>query len=236
MMKKGKILIVDDEPDVLELITYNLKKEGYEVSSSLDGQEALAKIRTEQFDFLVLDLMLPGLNGMEICRIMRNDPAMKNMPIIMLTAKTDEVDKILGLEMGADDYMTKPFSPRELLARIKTVMRRTSEIKSGAEVIRLGSLTINKENFTVTKDGRPMELSSTEFRLLLYLVEKKGKVFSRDQLLDALWRDEAFVEPRTVDVHIRRLRIQIEDDPANPVYVKTKRGIGYYVEGGAVTA
>jgi DNA-binding response OmpR family regulator len=151
----------------------------------------------------------------------------------MLTAKGEEVDKILGLEMGADDYMTKPFSPRELLARVRTVMRRTSEKPAEERIIRLGRLTINKETFTVIKDNKPVELSSTEFRLFLYLVERRGKVFSRDQLLDAVWKDEAFVEPRTVDVHIRRLRTQIEDDPANPRYVKTKRGIGYYVDSGA---
>ena len=225
-----KIFIVDDEPDIVELVSYNLRKEGFDVSSSLDGEDALARIRKEKFDFVILDLMLPGIQGMEICRRMRGDPLTKNIPIIMLTAKGDEVDKILGLEMGADDYMTKPFSPRELLARINTVMRRTSEKKTDEAVIRIGKLVINKETYTVTKDKKPLELSSTEFRLLLYLTEKKGKVFSRGQLLDAVWKDEAFVEPRTVDVHIRRLRTQIEDNPANPGYIKTKRGIGYYMD------
>ncbi len=229
-MSMKKMLVVDDEPDIVELVTYNLKKEGFDVSSAFDGEDALAKIRKEKFDFIILDLMLPGIQGMEICRIMRSDPQMKNIPIIMLTAKGEEIDKILGLEMGADDYMTKPFSPRELLARIKTVMRRTSEKTADETVVRIGKLAINKETYTVTKDDKPLELSSTEFRLLLYLVEKRGKVFNRDQLLDAVWKDEAFVEPRTVDVHIRRLRTQIEDDPANPRYVKTKRGIGYYVD------
>jgi len=170
---------------------------------------------------------------MEICRILRNDPRTKNIPIIMLTAKGEEVDKILGLEMGADDYMTKPFSPRELLARVKTVMRRASEKATDEKVVHIGKLVINKETYTVKKDDEPLELSSTEFRLLLYLVERKGKVFTRDQLLDAVWKDEAFVEPRTVDVHIRRLRTQVEDDPSNPKYVKTKRGIGYYVDAAA---
>jgi len=230
VMERKKILVVDDEPDIVELVTYNLRKEGFDVSSAVDGTDALARIRKEKFDFVILDLMLPGIQGIEICRIMRSDPLMKNIPIIMLTAKGEEVDKILGLEMGADDYITKPFSPRELLARIKTVMRRTSEERAEETIVRIGKLAINKETYSVTKDDRPLELSSTEFRLLLYLVERKGRVFSRDQLLDGVWKDEAFVEPRTVDVHIRRLRTQIEDDPANPKYVKTKRGIGYYVD------
>ncbi len=229
-MSALRILVVDDEADIVELVTYNLKKEGFEVSSALDGEDALARIRKEKFDLIVLDLMLPGIQGMEICRIMRSNPHTKNIPIIMLTAKGEEIDKILGLEMGADDYMTKPFSPRELLARIKTVMRRTSAEKPDETVLRVGKLEINKETYTVTKEDKPLELSSTEFRLLLYLVERRGKVFSRDQLLDAVWKDEAFVEPRTVDVHIRRLRTQIEDDPAKPGYVKTRRGIGYYVD------
>lgn len=229
-MPAKKILIVDDEPDIVELVTYNLRKEGFEVSAAFDGKEALAKIRKEKFDFIVLDLMLPGIQGMEICRILRSDLHSKYIPIIMLTAKGEEVDKILGLEMGADDYMTKPFSPRELMARIRTVMRRTTEKTPDESIVRLGKLAINKETYSVTKADKPLELSSTEFRLLLYLIERKGKVFSRDQLLDAVWKDESFVEPRTVDVHIRRLRTQIEDDPSNPGYVKTKRGIGYYVD------
>lgn len=229
-MSMKKMLVVDDEPDIVELVTYNLKKEGFDVSSAFDGEDALVKIRKEKFDFIILDLMLPGIQGMEICRLMRSDPHLKNIPIIMLTAKGEEIDKILGLEMGADDYMTKPFSPRELLARVKTVMRRTLEKTAEEMVVRIGKLAINKETYTVTKDDRPLDLSSTEFRLLLYLIERRGKVFSRDQLLDAVWKNEAFVEPRTVDVHIRRLRTQIEDDPANPKYVKTRRGIGYYVD------
>ena len=230
MTFQEKILVVDDEPDIVELVAYNLKKEGFIVSSASDGEEALAKIREENFDFIILDLMLPGMPGMEICRVLRNDPKTRNLPVIMLTAKGEEVDKILGLEVGADDYLTKPFSPRELLARIRAVMRRTSGKKEEEKVIRIGDLTINKETYTVTKRDLPLSLSSTEFRLLLYLVERKGKVFNRDQLLDAVWKDEAFVEPRTVDVHVRRLRTQIEDDPANPKYLRTKRGIGYYVD------
>ncbi len=230
-MTVKKVLVVDDEPDIVELVSYNLSKEGFEVSSAADGEEALARIRKERFDFLVLDLMLPGIQGLELCRIVRNDPHTRGIPIIMLTAKGEEVDKILGLEMGADDYMAKPFSPRELVARVRAVMRRASERTAADEkVLRIGGLVINRETYSVTKEGKDLALSSTEFRLLLYLVERRGKVFSRDQLLDAVWKDEAFVEPRTVDVHVRRLRAQIEDDPSSPRYVRTKRGIGYYVD------
>ena len=232
-MNSAKILIVDDEPDIVELVSYNLTKEGFEALSASDGKEALDKIRAGDFNLVILDLMLPGIQGMEICRILRNDPRTRSIPIIMLTAKGEEVDKVLGLELGADDYITKPFSPRELLARVKTVMRRTSKKAMDDKVVRIGNLTINKETYSVRKDEKVLDLSSTEFRLLLYLVERRGKVFSRDQLLDAVWKDEAFVEPRTVDVHIRRLRTHIEDEPANPRYVKTKRGIGYYVDGEA---
>lgn len=225
--------MVDDEADIVELVSYNLNKEGFDVSSAADGQEALAKIRATTFDFVILDLMLPGMSGMEICRVLRNETETKSLPIIMLTAKGEEVDRVLGLEMGADDYVTKPFSPRELVARVKAVLRRTLEQKKEDDkTIRIGELTIDKETYSVTKRGVTLSLSSTEFRLLLYLVERKGKVFNRDQLLDAAWKDEAFVEPRTVDVHVRRLRTQIEDDPANPKYLRTKRGIGYYVDAG----
>ncbi|SPP99923.1 Transcriptional regulatory protein YycF [Candidatus Sulfobium mesophilum] len=230
MADRPKILVVDDEADLLDLISYNLTKEGYEVSTASDGGEALTEIRKARFDLVVLDLMLPGIQGMELCRIIRSDPKTEAVPIIMLTAKGEEVDRVLGLEMGADDYITKPFSPRELIARIRAVLRRTGEKSKGGKVLRTGNLLIDTENYTVTKKEVRLDLSATEFRILLYLVERRGKVFSREQLLDAAWKDEAFVEPRTVDVHIRRLRAQIEDDPSNPSYIKTKRGIGYYVD------
>ena len=225
-----KILVVDDEPDLVELVSYNLRKEGFDVSSASDGEEALNKIRKENFNLIVLDLMLPGIQGMELCRMLRNDPKTKNLPVIMVTAKGEEIDRVIGLETGADDYMAKPFSPRELVARVKAVLRRSGEKTTEENIIRIGDLVINRETYSVLKGDIPLGLSATEFKLLLYLVERKGKVFSRDRLLDAVWRDEAFVEPRTVDVHIRRLRTQIEDDPSEPVYVKTRRGIGYYVE------
>jgi phosphate regulon transcriptional regulator PhoB len=225
------ILVVDDESDLVELISYNLKKEGFSVDSAMDGETALSKIKKGRYDLVVLDLMLPGIQGMELCRILRNDPKIKALPIIMLTARGEEVDKILGLEMGADDYITKPFSPRELVARVKAVLRRSLEKPSAEKVLKVGELVIDRERYTLTIKGKPVKLSATEFKLLLFLAERKGKVFNREQLLDAVWSDEAFVEPRTVDVHIRRLRAQIEEDPAHPRYIKTLRGIGYFFDG-----
>lgn len=225
------IFVVDDEADLVKLVTYNLKKEGFLVDSAQDGEKALAKVKKGKYDLIILDLMLPGIQGMEICRILRNDPKTSSLPIIMLTAKGEEVDKILGLEIGADDYITKPFSPRELVARVKAVLRRTIEKPAADKIIEAGDLVINKETYSVTNKGLPVKLSATEFKLLLFLAERRGKIFNRDQILDAIWRDEAFVEPRTVDVHIRRLRSQIEEDPAQPRYIKTMRGIGYFFDG-----
>ncbi len=221
------ILVVDDESDLVELVSYNLKKEGFAVDSASDGEAALSKIRKGKYDIVILDLMLPGIQGIELCRIIRNDPKTVNLPIIMLTAKGEEVDRIIGLEMGADDYMSKPFSPRELVARVKAVLRRSMERPAAEKILKIGELEIDRERYTVMVKGKPVKLSATEYRLLLFLAERRGRVFSRDQLLDAVWRDEAFVEPRTVDVHIRRLRANIEKDPAHPRYIKTMRGIGY---------
>lgn len=224
------ILVVDDEVDLVELVSYNLKKEGFLVGSASDGETALTKIRKGKYDLAILDLMLPGIQGMELCRILRNDSKTAGLPIIMLTAKGEEVDRILGLEMGADDYMTKPFSPRELIARVKAVLRRSVEKPVHEKILKIGDIEIDTERYTVSLKGKPVKLSATEFKLLLFLAERKGKVFSRGQLLDAIWRDEAFVEPRTVDVHIRRLRSNIEEDPAKPGYIKTLRGIGYFFD------
>jgi phosphate regulon transcriptional regulator PhoB len=231
MENSKHILIVDDEADIVELVSYNLKKEGFTVDSASDGEAALTKIRKGTYTLVILDLMLPGIQGMELCRILRNDPKTAALPIIMLTAKGEEVDKILGLEMGADDYMAKPFSPRELIARVKAVLRRTAEHPVVDRILKSGEIEIDRERYMVTVRGRAVKLSATEFKLLRYLIERKGKVFSRDQLLDAVWRDEAFVEPRTVDVHIRRLRSNIEEDPAKPKYIRTLRGIGYFFDG-----
>ena len=225
------ILIVDDEADLVELVSYNLKKEGFTVDSASGGEAALTKMRKDKYDLVILDLMLPGIQGIELCRILRNDPKTAGLPIIMLTAKGEEVDRILGLEMGADDYITKPFSPRELVARVRAVLRRSTEKPLTEKILKIGELELDRERYTVSIKGKPIKLSATEFKLLLFLTERKGKVFSRGQLLDAIWRDEAFVEPRTVDVHIRRLRSHIEEDPANPRYIKTMRGLGYLFDG-----
>lgn len=228
-----RILIVDDEPDITALVSYNLKKEGYGVAVVHEGGEALDLAKKKDFDLIILDLMLPGVHGMEVCRLLRAGHRTKAVPIIMLTAKGDETDRVRGLEAGADDYLAKPFSPRELIARVKAVLRRSGDQKRPDEVITVGSLRINRTTFTVTRRSETISLSATEFRLLAHLAEHRGRVFSREQLLDAVWKDEALVEPRTVDVHIRRLRAQIEDDPADPLLIRTKRGIGYYLEGDA---
>jgi phosphate regulon transcriptional regulator PhoB len=229
-MNTKKILVVDDEPDLLELVSYNLKKEGFKVITAPDGEDALEKIRKVTFDLIILDLMLPGIQGVELCRMIRGNPKTESIPIIMLTAKGEVSDRIRGLETGADDYMSKPFSPKELIARVKAILRRAGEGVKKDKVISIGDLRINVETYQVTKADVPLHLSATEFKLLLFLAERKGRVFSREQLLDAVWKDESFVEPRTVDVHIRRLRTQIENDPSNPVYIRTRRGVGYYVE------
>ena len=225
------ILVVDDEADLVELVSYNLRKDGFIVDSASDGETALTKVRKGKYDLAILDLMLPGIQGMELCRILRNDSKTARLPIIMLTAKGEEVDRIVGLEMGADDYMTKPFSPRELIARVKAVLRRSTEKPVHEKILKTGDIEIDTERYTVSIKGKPVKLSATEFKLLLFLAERKGKIFSRGQLLDAIWRDEAFVEPRTGDVHIRRLRANIEEDPAHPGYIKTMRGIGYLFDG-----
>lgn len=226
---KAHILAVDDEQDILDLISYNLSKEGFMVSTAKSGEAVLEMTTKDSFDLIVLDLMLPGLQGTELCSILKKDPRTASLPIIMLTARSQEIDKVVGLEIGADDYMTKPFSPRELIARVNAVLRRTQQPSPKEPVICAGAIKINTETYQVLKNDQPIQLSATEFRLLRYLAERKGRIFDRNMLLDAVWKDEAYVEPRTVDVHIRRLRAQIEDDPSHPRYIKTRRGIGYYM-------
>ncbi len=226
----SRILAVDDESDIVDLVSYNLRGEGFSVSTASDAEEALKKIRDEEFSLILLDLMLPGMQGMELCRKLRNVPKTRDVPIIMLTAKIEEVDRVLGLEMGADDYITKPFSVRELVARIKAVLRRFSKKPLNEERIAVGDLVISLETYSVIRKGVTLDLSPTEFKLLRFLVEKRGKIYNRVQLLNAVWKDDGYVEPRTVDVHISRIRTLIEDDPANPRYIRTRRGLGYYFE------
>ena len=228
MMKK-KILVVDDEKDIVELISYNLEQEGFAVIKAYDGQMAWERVKTAKPDLVVLDLMIPGIHGLEVCKLIRRDAATETLPIIMLTAKSDQVDKILGLELGADDYVTKPFNVRELIARIRAVLRRyegRQQIEL-SETFAFQGLSVNFGSCTVAVDGKKVDLSSREFKLLKFFTGHPGRVYSRDQLLDYVWGDEAFVEPRTVDVHISRLRATIEQDKENPKYILTVRGIGY---------
>lgn len=230
-----KILVVDDEQSIAKLVQFNLEKEGFAVEVAHDGQIALEKVSKSQPDLLILDLMLPKIDGLEVCRRLRQEK--KYLPILMLTAKTDELDKILGLELGADDYMTKPFSPRELLARVKAIFRRMEGLATPATpepneaLIQFDDLIIDREGYTVRREWGEIDLTPKEFELLLYLVNYRGKVLSRDQLLQAIWNYDYMGDSRIVDVHVSKLRDKIEVDSRNPVYIKTVRGIGYKFEG-----
>jgi phosphate regulon transcriptional regulator PhoB len=224
-----RILIVDDEKDIVDLVAYNFEKEGYEVLKAFDGEKALSIVRTKKPNLIVLDLMLPGIQGLEVCKQIRRDAESAGIPIIMLTAKGEELDKVIGLEVGADDYITKPFSVKELMARVKAVLRRADVRKQPekAETFEFKGLRIDLKSYEVTVNGRKVSLSPTEFKLLRFLSLNPGRVYSRDQILDQVWGDESFVEPRTVDVHVRRLRAQIEQDENSPNYIVTVRGVGY---------
>src|SRR5512143_3075345 len=224
-----KVLVVDDEKDLVELLDYNLKKEGYTVLTTGDGLEALKLAAREPPHLVVLDIMLPGMQGLDVLKTLKKKPETAATPVILLTAKSEELDKVLGLELGADDYVTKPFSPRELVARVKAVLRRFASGRQAGEhkKINVGERKIDLVRHKVLLRDGPVELSPTEFKLLVYLAENRGRVISRESLLDNVWGHDAFVEPRTVDVHIRRLRAKIEDDPENPVYIQTVRGVGY---------
>jgi len=231
-----RVLIIEDDKDIVELVRYNLEKEGFQVAAATDGLTGLSHLRKSPPDLLLLDLMLPKLNGLEICREVRRDPALNRLPLLMLTARGDEADRVVGLELGADDYVTKPFSPRELVARIKALMRRAEPDSGGEKPIEVGRLLIDPASYRVSCAGKLVPMSTLEFRLLYYLASKPNKVFTRDQLLDAVWGTERFVTPRSVDVYVRRLREKIEPDPENPVHLKTVRGAGYLFETNAGTA
>ena len=225
----AKILIVDDEQDIADLVSYNLEKEGFDTIKAYDGADVLKIVKTQTLDLIILDLMLPHMNGLDICRAIRANPEIAHVPVIMLTAKGEEVDKIIGLEIGADDYVTKPFSVKELVARVRTVLRRSQEREkpSVKDIFDYDGMTINYGSCAVKVSGRPIALSPTELKLLFFLSRNTGRVYSRDQILDHVWGDDTFVTDRTVDVHVRRLRSQIEQDVENPRYILTVRGFGY---------
>lgn len=227
-MKRKKILVADDEGDIVEMIAFNLEREGFAVCRAHDGKRAWEMVLSERPDLVLLDLMMPEMPGMEVCARMRRQESTASVPVIMITAKSDPVDKILGLELGADDYITKPFHVRELIARVRAVLRRSPRAdRDSAESFDFQGLHIHYGSCRVTVDGHPVALSSREFKLLCFFTRHPGHVYSRDQLLDRVWGDETFVEPRTVDVHVSRLRAAIEPDPSNPRYILTVRGIGY---------
>ncbi len=221
-----RILIVDDEVHILELISFNLEKE-YQVLTAGSGEEALEMLNKENVDLMILDLMLPGMDGIQVCNKVRNEKDLMHLPIIMLTAKSEDSDRILGLEVGADDYLPKPFNVRELQARIKAVLRRSGYEQSDAKnIYKIRDLSLDIESREVRKNGAVLPLTAKEFDLLKLLMEHHGKVLSRNFLLDKIWGYEYFGESRTVDVHIRHLRMKIGEDEENP-YILTKRGIGY---------
>ncbi|MBE9505246.1 MAG: response regulator transcription factor [Chloroflexi bacterium] len=233
---KGKtILVVEDDANLLDVLRYNMTREGYRVVTAQDGQEALAVARAEKPDLLILDIMLPYLSGLDVCRILRKE---MSAPILMLTAKADEIDKVVGLEIGADDYVTKPFSLRELVARVRAMLRRAEmlpdEAGSGGEEVRrpvqVGNLSIDLERHVVSLDGEVVSLSPKEFELLAFLAQNRRRVFSRDYLLDKVWGYEYAGDTRTVDVHVRWLRQKIESDAGHPTRLLTVRGVGYKLE------
>jgi DNA-binding response OmpR family regulator len=221
------ILLVDDEETIQKLLTFPLERAGHRVVQARDGEEALERFRSEDVDLVVLDLMLPKLDGLEVCRRMRAEQSA--VPIIMLTARGDEVDKVLGLELGADDYITKPFSIREFMSRVRALLRRAQlpPASARAEVIDTDGLRIDTARRIVAVRGAPVELTYLEFELLRTLAAQPGRVFSRRQLLDDLWGGAEFRDPRTIDVHVRHLREKIEQDPAEPEFIFTVRGVGY---------
>ncbi len=230
-----KVLVVDDEQSIVTLLQYNLQQAGYEVITAMDGEEGINAAISEQPDFIILDLMLPKMDGIEVCKHLRQQKV--STPILMLTAKDEEFDKVLGLELGADDYMTKPFSPREVVARVKAILRRIQaqpsaegQEKEKTDYIKVKSLKIYPEHYEAYFDDEQLELTPKEFELLLYLAQHKGRVLTRDQLLSAVWNYDFAGDTRIVDVHISHLREKIEEDSKKPTFIKTIRGLGYKME------
>ncbi|HAA7621176.1 TPA_asm: DNA-binding response regulator [Listeria monocytogenes] len=231
-MAEKKILVVDDEKPIADIVKFNLNKEGFDVYCAYDGDEALELVEEVQPDLILLDIMLPGRDGIEVCREVRKK---YDMPIIMVTAKDSEIDKVIGLELGADDYVTKPFSNRELIARVKANLRRHSQVSSNAaeeeenSELEIGSLIIHPDAYVASKRGETIELTHREFELLHYLAKHMGQVMTREHLLQTVWGYDYFGDVRTVDVTVRRLREKIEDKPSHPAWLVTRRGVGYYL-------
>lgn len=225
----AKILVVDDEPDAVELVEFNLKNAGFEVITAGDGAEAIKKARTALPDLVVLDLMIPEVDGLEVCKLLRRDAATSGIPILMLTAKAAEIDRVLGLELGADDYVTKPFSPRELMLRVKGLLRRREATEVKVERMQVGDLVLDVPTHTVTVNDKRIDLTATEFKLLTILAQRRGRVQSRDQLLKDVWEYDNVIDTRTVDTHMRRLREKLGTAAR---FLDTVRGVGYrFVEG-----
>lgn len=221
---KPKILVADDEPDMLNLVAANLRAAGWDVHAVGNGAAAIEAVQNDHPELIVLDLMLPGLSGLEVCRMLKGDPSTSCIPIVMLTAKAEEVDRIVGLELGADDYITKPFSPRELVLRIKNVLRRSSKTEPVGTVLTMGPIVLDRERFQVTIAGKTVDFTATELKLLTLLMERRGRVQSREVLLNDVWGYESLIDTRTVDTHVRRLREKL--GPAAD-YLETVRGFGY---------
>jgi len=228
-----KILIVDDEESIVTLLQYNIEKAGFDTAVAYSGTEAFDKALSKPYDLIILDLMLPGMEGTEVCKRLRQEKV--DTPILMLTAKDDEFDKVLGLELGADDYLTKPFSPKEVVARIKAILRRTNkQTENEPNQLKVGQLVISPEQYEVTLNGEELTFTRKEFELLVYLARHKGKVLSRDQLLSAVWNYDFSGDTRIVDVHVSHIREKIEPDTKQPIYIKTIRGLGYKMEEPAI--
>ncbi len=221
---KPKILVVDDEPEAVELVEFNLKQAGFEVLAASDGAEALNKARSALPSLIVLDLMLPEVDGLEVCKMLRRDPATADIPIVMVTAKAAEIDRVLGLELGADDYLTKPFSPRELVLRVKKLLRRGQAPDKEPDTLKFGDLLIDTPRHLVSWRGKQIELTATEFKLLTVLAQRRGRVQSREQLLRDVWEYNSLIDTRTVDTHMRRLREKLG---GGAKYLDTVRGVGY---------
>lgn len=225
----GKILIIEDEGAILMALEDNLKLEGYEVESATDGKKGFSMAKDINFDLIILDIMLPLMDGFEVCKQLRQSGI--TIPILMLTAKSQEIDKVLGLELGADDYVTKPFSPRELLARVKALLRRSKQVQQGIDEYSFGDVEVDFRKYEVKKGGRQIYLTALEISLLHFLIQNKDLVASRDAILDEVWGRDVYIQPRTVDKHIAELRKKIEDDPSLPKHIIGVRGVGYKFTG-----